>query len=174
MQGRALPAGLREAEQLPEPLFTPTTKADDGHDLPLSDAEAVALVGDDLFEQLRDAHARDLRSSAPRTPPSAGSSSPTRSSSSATIDGELLLIDEMLTPDSSRYWPADEYAVGASPPSFDKQYVRDHYLSIGWDQDAAGAARARRRDRGHPGALRRGLRAGHRAQLRRLVRRANA
>ena len=87
-----------------------------------------------------------------------------------TVDDELLVIDEMLTPDSSRYWPAEDYRVGTSPPSFDKQYVRDHYLALGWDQEppAPGiAARGRERD---AGPLRRGLRAAHRTQLRRVVR----
>ena len=141
MQGRALPAGLRQAERLPEPIFTPTTKAERGHDLPLTDAEAAELVGDDLFEQLRDAHARDLRPSAPRTPRRSGLILADTKLEFGEIDGELLVIDEMLTPDSSRYWPADDYRVGTSPPSFDKQFVRDHYLSLGWDQQPPVAAR---------------------------------
>jgi phosphoribosylaminoimidazole-succinocarboxamide synthase len=130
--GRALPAGLRESERLPEPIFTPTTKADVGHDLPLSDAAAAALVGDDVFEQVRDmtlriyefggAHAAGCGLILADTKLEFGE-----------CDGELLVIDELLTPDSSRYWSADEHVIGASPPSFDKQYVRDYYKLIAWD-----------------------------------------
>jgi phosphoribosylaminoimidazole-succinocarboxamide synthase len=130
--GRPLPSGLRQAERLPTPIFTPTTKADEGHDLPLGDAEAAALVGAARYEELREltlaiytfgaAHAAERGLILADTKLEFGE-----------VDGELLVIDEMLTPDSSRYWGADEYAVGTSPPSFDKQYVRDHYLSIGWD-----------------------------------------
>jgi phosphoribosylaminoimidazole-succinocarboxamide synthase len=133
VQGRALPSGLREAERLPESLFTPTTKADDGHDLPISDAEAVALVGEETFEAVkagtlavyeRGAHlAFDRGVILADTKLEWGH-----------VDDRLIVIDEMLTPDSSRYWPAADYAAGSSPPSFDKQYVRDHYLEIGWDK----------------------------------------
>jgi phosphoribosylaminoimidazole-succinocarboxamide synthase len=130
--GRPLPSGLRQAERLPTPIFTPTTKADEGHDLPLGDAEAAALVGTDRYEELREltlaiysfgaAHAAERGLILADTKLEFGE-----------VDGELLVIDEMLTPDSSRYWGADDYVVGTSPPSFDKQYVRDHYLSIGWN-----------------------------------------
>ena len=132
VMGRPLRAGLRQAEQLPEPIFTPTTKADEGHDLPLGDAEAAALVGADCYEEVRDltlavysfgaAHAAERGLILADTKLEFGE-----------VDGRIVVIDEMLTPDSSRYWGADEYVVGTSPPSFDKQYVRDHYLSIGWN-----------------------------------------
>jgi phosphoribosylaminoimidazole-succinocarboxamide synthase len=132
VMGRSLPAGLRQAERLPEPIFTPTTKADEGHDLPLGDAEAAALVGADRYDELRDltlaiysfgaAHAAARGLILADTKLEFGE-----------VDGRLLVIDEMLTPDSSRYWGADQYEVGTSPPSFDKQYVRDYYLSIGCD-----------------------------------------
>src|SRR6476660_7239833 len=134
VQGRPMPAGMREAERLPEPLFTPTTKADIGHDLPMTDDEAVALVGADAFGRLRDAalaiYVRGAEHAAGRGILLAD----TKFEFGFAPDGELLLIDEVLTPDSSRYWPADEYAPGGSPPSFDKQFVRDHYLATGWDQ----------------------------------------
>jgi phosphoribosylaminoimidazole-succinocarboxamide synthase len=132
--GRPLPSGLRQAERLPTPLFTPTTKAEAGHDLPLTEAEAVDLVGGDLYEQVRDltltvyefgaAHAEARGLLLADTKLEFG-----------TIDDALLVIDEMLTPDSSRYWAAEEHAVGTSPPSFDKQFVRDHYLALGWDRE---------------------------------------
>jgi phosphoribosylaminoimidazole-succinocarboxamide synthase len=133
--GRPLPRGLAQAEQLPDPIFTPTTKADAGHDLPLSDADAAALVGDDVFEQLRDLTLRVYRFGA-ELAASRGLILADTKLEFGVVDDELIVIDEMLTPDSSRYWPAEEYRVGTSPPSFDKQYVRDHYLALGWDQVA--------------------------------------
>jgi phosphoribosylaminoimidazole-succinocarboxamide synthase len=132
--GRPLPSELRQAERLPTPIFTPTTKAEAGHDLPLGDAEAAAMVGADRYEELREltlaiytfgaAHAAERGLILADTKLEFGE-----------VDGRVVVIDEMLTPDSSRYWGADEYLVGTSPPSFDKQYVRDHYLSIGWNME---------------------------------------
>lgn len=133
--GRALPSGLRQAERLPEPIFTTTTKADEGHDLPLTDVEAATLVGDDVFERVR-AASLDLYRLGAEHAESCGVLLADTKFEYGTIDDDLLLIDEALTPDSSRYWPADEYRVGMSPPSFDKQFVRDYYLSIGWNQVA--------------------------------------
>jgi phosphoribosylaminoimidazole-succinocarboxamide synthase len=134
VQGATMPAGLREADPLPEHVFTPTTKADEGHDLPMTDAEAIALVGADAFARLRDTalaiYARGAELAASRGIVLAD----TKFEFGRAPDGELLLIDEVMTPDSSRYWPLEDYAPGGSPPSFDKQYVRDHYLAIGWDQ----------------------------------------
>jgi phosphoribosylaminoimidazole-succinocarboxamide synthase len=134
VQGRPLPTGMREAEPLPEPLFTPTTKADEGHDLPMTDGEAVDLVGPAVFDRLRDAALAIYRRGAAHAESRGIILADTKFEFGTAADGELLLIDEVLTPDSSRYWPADTYAPGGSPPSFDKQFVRDHYLSIGWDQ----------------------------------------
>ena len=134
VQGRALPTGLAQAERLTSPIFTPTTKAEQGHDLPLSDVDAAALVGDEVFEQLRDLTLRVYEFGA-QLALSRGVILADTKLEFGTIDGNLLVIDEMLTPDSSRYWPAEDYQVGISPPSFDKQYVRDHYLSIGWNQE---------------------------------------
>jgi phosphoribosylaminoimidazole-succinocarboxamide synthase len=134
LQGRPLPAGMQEAERLPEPMFTPSTKADEGHDLPMSDEEAIALVGRERFEQIRDLTLAVYRRGAAHAEEHGILLSDTKLEFGTTPDGELLLIDEVLTPDSSRYWPAESYAPGGSPPSFDKQYVRDHYLSIDWDQ----------------------------------------
>jgi phosphoribosylaminoimidazole-succinocarboxamide synthase len=133
VMGRPLPAGLRQAERLPEPIFTPTTKADEGHDLPLSDADAAALVGADQYDELRAITLAIYQFGAAHTAERGLILADTKLEFGE-IDGELLVIDEMLTPDSSRYWGADQYRVGTSPPSFDKQYVRDHYLSIGWNQ----------------------------------------
>lgn len=131
--GRAVPAGLVLAERLPEPLFTPTTKAEEGHDVPLTDAEAAALAGEERFEQLRDLTLTIYRFGADLAAGRGLILADTKLEF-GTVDDELLVIDELLTPDSSRYWSAESYRVGVSPPSFDKQYVRDHYLAIGWDQ----------------------------------------
>jgi phosphoribosylaminoimidazole-succinocarboxamide synthase len=133
VKGRKLPAGLREAEQLPAPIFTPTTKADAGHDLPLSDAEAAELVGADLYDRVRALTLAIYEFGAAHTAERGLILADTKLEFGE-VDGELLVIDELLTPDSSRYWSADDYVVGTSPPSFDKQYVRDYYLSIGWDK----------------------------------------
>ncbi|MFI5053292.1 MAG: phosphoribosylaminoimidazolesuccinocarboxamide synthase, partial [Acidimicrobiia bacterium] len=130
--GRALPAGLRQAERLPEPIFTPTTKAEAGHDLPLGDAEAAALVGPDVFEQLRELTLRIYEFGAALAITRGLILADTKLEFGE-CNGQIIVIDEMLTPDSSRYWAADDYTVGTSPPSFDKQFVRDYYQSIAWD-----------------------------------------
>jgi phosphoribosylaminoimidazole-succinocarboxamide synthase len=133
VQGRPMPAGMQQAERLPEPLFTPTTKAESGHDLPMTDAEAVALVGEETFSRLRDAALAIYARGAAHAEARGIVLADTKFEFGHAPDGELLLIDEVLTPDSSRYWPAADYSVGGSPPSFDKQYVRDHYLTLDWD-----------------------------------------
>jgi phosphoribosylaminoimidazole-succinocarboxamide synthase len=134
VQGRAMPAGMSEAEALPEPLFTPTTKALAGHDEPMTDAAAIDLVGAEVFNQLKTAALAIYERGAAHAASRGIILADTKFEFGSAPDGELLLIDEVMTPDSSRYWPADSYAPGGSPPSFDKQYVRDHYLAIGWDQ----------------------------------------
>jgi phosphoribosylaminoimidazole-succinocarboxamide synthase len=128
-----MPAGLRQAERLPEPIFTATTKAESGHDEPLTDAAAAELVGGGLFERIRDVTLLVYDFGAGRAEERGLILADTKLEF-GTLDGELLVIDEMLTPDSSRYWPAEEYRIGASPPSFDKQYVRDYYLGTDWNQ----------------------------------------
>jgi len=133
VSGRRLPAGMQQAERLPEPIFTATTKAEEGHDLPLTDAEAAELVGVDLYERIA-AATLDVYRFGVAHAESRGVILADTKLEFGTIGGELLVIDEMLTPDSSRYWPAEAYRVGTSPPSFDKQFVRDHYLGVGWDQ----------------------------------------
>jgi phosphoribosylaminoimidazole-succinocarboxamide synthase len=135
VQGRRMPAGMQQAERLSEPVFTPTTKAEEGHDLPLSDAEAAALVGADRFERIRDLTLAVYTFGAERAA-SRGVILADTKVEFGERDGERLLIDEVLTPDSSRYWPVDEYRPGTSPPSYDKQYVRDHYLATDWDRTA--------------------------------------
>ncbi len=132
--GKAMPAALREADLLPEPLFTPTTKAETGHDEPLSESELAALVGVELAERLREATlslytwARDFALAR-------GIILADTKFEFGLLDGELIVIDEMLTPDSSRFWAVEEYRPGSSPPSFDKQYVRDWLIASGWDRE---------------------------------------
>ena len=139
VSGIRLPAGLQQAQQLPAPIFTPSTKAAVGdHDENIDFAAAVALVGRERAEQVRDAtlalyaFARDY--AAQRGIILAD----TKFEFGTDADGTLYLMDEALTPDSSRYWPADEYAVGSSPPSYDKQIVRDYLETLDWDKTAPG------------------------------------
>jgi len=132
--GVAAPAGLVEADPLPAPLFTPTTKAEAGHDEPLAPDQAIALVGEELYERLR-AESLALYDFGARHAASRGLILADTKFEFGVRDGELLVIDEMMTPDSSRYWPVDAYAPGAAPPSFDKQYVRDHMAATGWAKE---------------------------------------
>ena len=139
ISGIALPAGLQQAQQLPEPIFTPSTKAAVGdHDENIDFVTAVNLVGRERAEQVRDAtlalyaHARDY--AAQRGIILAD----TKFEFGTDADGRLYVMDEVLTPDSSRYWPADQYAVGTSPPSYDKQFVRDYLERLPWDKTAPG------------------------------------
>jgi phosphoribosylaminoimidazole-succinocarboxamide synthase len=131
--GASLPAGLHQAEQLPEPIFTCTTKAEAGHDESLTHDQAVELVGAETFEQVREATLAIFRFGA-ELAASRGLLLADTKLEFGKVDQDIVVIDEMLTCDSSRYWAADEYRVGISPPSFDKQFVRDHYLQLGWDQ----------------------------------------
>ena len=130
--GRRLPGGLRQAERLPEPIFTTTTKAEQGHDEPLTDADASELVGAERFDRISAAVLALYRFGAEHAERRGVILADTKLELGV-VDGELLVIDELMTSDSSRYWADEDYRVGTSPPSFDKQYVRDHYHSIGWD-----------------------------------------
>jgi phosphoribosylaminoimidazole-succinocarboxamide synthase len=137
--GVPLPAGLRQADRLPEPIFTPTSKAAVGdHDEPITDAEGEALVGPALYAQLKAVTLDLYRLGAARAEAAGMILADTKFEFGLDSDGGLWLIDEILTPDSSRYWPADSYQVGTSPPSYDKQFVRDHLLAIRWDQTPPG------------------------------------
>jgi phosphoribosylaminoimidazole-succinocarboxamide synthase len=133
--GRALPSGLRRAERLPEPIFTTTTKVEPGagHDEPLTDVAAAALVGGVVFERCRDATLAVYGVGAAHAEQRGLLLADTKLEFGLVGD-EVLVIDEVMTSDSSRYWDAAEYQVGISPPSFDKQFVRDYYHDVGWDQ----------------------------------------
>lgn len=132
MNGEPLPPGLSQAEQLPEPIFTPTTKATEGHDTALAAEEAAALVGRARYEELRDVSLALYRFGALAASQRGIILADTKLEFGE-IDGRLVLIDELITPDSSRFWPAEEWKAGTSPPSVDKQFVRQHLLSVGWD-----------------------------------------
>ncbi|MHB1810024.1 MAG: phosphoribosylaminoimidazolesuccinocarboxamide synthase [Solirubrobacteraceae bacterium] len=135
VSGIALPSGLRESEQLPEPIFTPSTKAEIGHDEAIDFEQAAELVGDRaLMQRVRDV-AIELYSFATEHARSRGVIlADTKFELGLDESGQLTLGDEVLTPDSSRYWPADGYEPGRGQPSFDKQYVRDWASGTGWDR----------------------------------------
>ena len=137
--GIKLPPGLQQAQQLPEPIFTPSTKAELGeHDENISFERAVALLGRDSAEQVRDISLRIYRDAAEYARKRGIIIADTKFEFGTDDNGKLVLIDEVLTPDSSRFWPADSYRTGISPPSFDKQYVRDYLETLDWDKKAPG------------------------------------
>jgi phosphoribosylaminoimidazole-succinocarboxamide synthase len=134
VSGITLPAGLKESSRLPQTIFTPSTKAPDGeHDMPISREEMVGIIGADLTDRI-------IRTSiavyerAVGIAVAAGIIIADTKMEFGLSDGELILIDELLTPDSSRFWPKDDYEEGRSQKSFDKQFLRDYLLSLGWDQ----------------------------------------
>lgn len=133
--GHRLPAGLRESEHLPEPIFTPATKATTGHDENITEAETRNLLGDDLYEELRKRSVDIYLRAADHAAANGVILADTKFEFGFAGD-ELLLIDEVLTPDSSRYWPADEWTPGQDVPSFDKQYVREWLDTTDWDKTA--------------------------------------
>jgi phosphoribosylaminoimidazole-succinocarboxamide synthase len=135
--GIALPSGLRESERLPEAIFTPSTKATAGHDENISFDQAVSTIGGDLAERVRavslDIYRRAVAYAEPR-----GIILADTKFEFGLIGDQLIWIDEALTPDSSRFWPAEGYQPGRAQPSFDKQYVRDHLERIGWNKQPPG------------------------------------
>ncbi len=150
--GVALPDGLEQASRLPEPIFTPATKAEDGeHDQNVSFATVADALGDELAGTLRDT-AIELYRRAREVAAERGIILADTKFEFGLRDGEVVLADEVLTPDSSRYWPADQWKTGINPPSYDKQFVRDYATSTGWDKtppapelpdDVVGATRAK-------------------------------
>ena len=134
MNGEKLPAGLQESERLPEPVFTPSTKADIGdHDVNISFEDACDIVGRDVAGQAREASLELYRRGATRALESGIVIADTKFELGF-IDGRLAVCDEVMTQDSSRFWPADQVTLGRTPPSFDKQPVRDYAESLGWDK----------------------------------------
>jgi phosphoribosylaminoimidazole-succinocarboxamide synthase len=137
--GIKLPEGLRQAEQLPEPIYTPSTKAEvDQHDENVSFEKTVELLGRELAEKVRDASLKLYKEAAAYAKERGIIIADTKFEFGIDENGVLYLIDEALTPDSSRFWPADQYQVGISPPSFDKQYVRDYLETLDWNKTAPG------------------------------------
>jgi phosphoribosylaminoimidazole-succinocarboxamide synthase len=131
--GIKLPAGLKLASQLSEPIFTPATKAEEGHDENIDMKRCAEILGEELADRVKglslEIYSRGRDHAAQQ-----GIIVADTKFEFGTVDGDLLLIDECLTPDSSRFWPMDEYAVGQSPPSFDKQFVRDYLETLDWDK----------------------------------------
>lgn len=132
--GQSLPPGLKESDRLPEPIFTPATKAASGHDINISVDQMVEIVGGDLTEQLRST-TLEIYQIAEEYARERGIIIADTKMEFGHINGELALIDEVLTPDSSRFWDAELYEPGSSQPSFDKQIVRDWLTSSGWDRE---------------------------------------
>jgi len=134
VSGITLPAGLKESSRLPQPLFTPSTKAPDGeHDLPISREETAKIIGADLTDRVIQASIA-VYERAVDIADKAGIIIADTKMEFGLLDGELILIDELLTPDSSRFWPKDDYEEGRSQKSFDKQFLRDYLLDIHWNQ----------------------------------------
>jgi len=131
--GINLPANLKQASQLPEPIFTPATKAETGHDENIDMKRCVEILGEEIADRVKtlslEIYSRGRDHAAQR-----GIIVADTKFEFGAVNGELLLIDECLTPDSSRFWPVDEYVVGQSPPSFDKQFVRDYLETLDWDK----------------------------------------
>jgi phosphoribosylaminoimidazole-succinocarboxamide synthase len=141
VSGIELPPGLRESERLPEPIFTPSTKADEGHDEAIDIERAAELVGSpELAERLRDVSIAVYEAVAAHARERGVILADTKFELGFDADGVLTLGDEVCTPDSSRFWPADRYEVGRGQPSFDKQYVRDWATGTGWDKSSPAPA----------------------------------
>lgn len=135
--GVAIPPGLVESSKLPEPIFTPSTKAEEGHDENISFAKMVELVGERVATELRDRSIATFEAGAKRAIESGIIIADTKFEWGMLEDGSIILIDEVMTPDSSRFWPADQYQPGRSQPSYDKQFVRDWLeLTSGWDKNS--------------------------------------
>lgn len=135
--GEKLSPGLKLASQLPQPIFTPSTKSDVGHDENIDMDECRRIVGAERASRLKDLSLK-IYSGGRDHAGQRGIIVADTKFEFGTVDGKLLLIDECLTPDSSRFWPRDQYAVGESPPSFDKQFVRDYLETLDWDKTAPG------------------------------------
>jgi len=132
--GIELPKGLQQAQKLPEPIFTPATKAESGHDENISYAEVEKLIGKDLAARVRDVSIRLYKEASDYAAKKGIIIADTKFEFGLDEKNQIVLIDEVLTADSSRFWPADSYKVGMSPPSYDKQYVRDYLETLDWDK----------------------------------------
>jgi phosphoribosylaminoimidazole-succinocarboxamide synthase len=133
--GIELPKGLQQAQKLPEPIFTPATKAETGHDENISFAEVEKLIGKELAARVRDISIRLYKEAADYAAAKGIIIADTKFEFGLDSENRLVLIDEVLTADSSRFWPADSYKVGMSPPSYDKQFVRDYLETLDWNKE---------------------------------------
>jgi hypothetical protein len=161
--GIRLPSNLRESDRLPEPLFTPATKAQSGHDINISEKDAAALVGPSVLDTVRDLTLRLYAAGAAHAESCGIIVADTKFEFGTLPGGDIILIDEVLTPDSSRFWPRDGYAPGGAQKSFDKQFVRDYLERIRWNKQPpvpGVAGRCRGKD---PREVRRGVPSPHRA-----------
>jgi phosphoribosylaminoimidazole-succinocarboxamide synthase len=138
--GHALPPGLRESDRLPAPIFTPARKAQTGHDENIDAAQAARLVGDERFREAERLSLALYRFASEHAAPHGIIVADTKFEFGVDAEGRLVLADEAVTPDSSRFWPADVYAPGGPQPSFDKQFVRDYCESLGWSKTPPGPA----------------------------------
>jgi phosphoribosylaminoimidazole-succinocarboxamide synthase len=136
--GHALPSGLREADKLPRPLFTPSTKATEGHDANIDREAGIALVGEERFDEIERLSIELYRTAADYALERGIIIADTKFEFGVDEQDRIVIGDEVLTPDSSRFWPVDEYAPGGSPPSYDKQYVRDWLETLDWDKTPPG------------------------------------
>jgi phosphoribosylaminoimidazole-succinocarboxamide synthase len=136
--GHALPSGLRESDRLPEPIFTPSTKATSGHDENIDAGRAIELVGPERYEEVEQTSLALYRFAAGHAAAHGILIADTKFEFGLDAEGRLVLADEAFTPDSSRFWPADDYVPGGSQPSFDKQFVRDYCEALGWDKSPPG------------------------------------
>jgi len=133
LAGVPLPKGLRNAEALPEPMFTPSTKAEEGHDEPITWKQCCQLIGQEKAEQVR-AMSMQLYTEGARYARERGIIIADTKFEFGLLNGQVILIDECMTPDSSRFWPINQYEVGKNPPSFDKQFLRDYMEASGWNK----------------------------------------
>ena len=136
--GHELPKGLRESDRLPTPIFTPSTKATTGHDENIDAEQGAALVGEDRYREVERTALALYRFASEHAAACGILIADTKFEFGLDADGHLVLADEAFTPDSSRFWPADEYEPGRAQPSFDKQFVRDYCETLGWDKTAPG------------------------------------
>ena len=134
VSGQKLPQGLKESEKLPQPIFTPSTKADVGHDLNIDDQAAIKITGRDVYEQAK-SRALAIYREASEYALKRGIIIADTKFEFGIFEDRLILIDEVLTPDSSRFWPVDSYVKGRGQASFDKQFVRDYLEGLGWDKN---------------------------------------
>jgi phosphoribosylaminoimidazole-succinocarboxamide synthase len=133
ISGVRLPTGLEKAQRLLQPILTPTTKEETGHDMEMTRDEVAKKIGKDVANEIREICLK-IYDKASKKAETQGIIVADTKMEFGTLDGELMLIDELLTPDSSRFWPQTDYAVNSDPPSFDKQYVRNYLVSIGWNK----------------------------------------